>query len=84
MLEALQVLFGCHSGSGQQMLNGTLELRHCTMPVARLFPSWLVPAEGHVQCRVNANLGNQVLCSGADAAGGAGFGDAGGPLAGVA
>ena len=57
LLDALLVLFGKNSGSASALLDGTLRLKYCKRPFARLFPSWSLTGRGHVQHIVHGLFG---------------------------
>ena len=48
LLHALLVLFGYEIGSAGALVRGTLKLRYCKRPFARLFSTWKLPRPGHV------------------------------------
>ena len=47
-LDALLVLFGYEKGAAGALVRGSLRLRYCKRPFARLFPTWSLPCPGHV------------------------------------
>ena len=71
LLDALLVLFGYGSGSAGSQSRGTLKLRYCKRPFARLFPSWKLPSPDPF-----------ALADGAGGPGGLGTGGAGGTRSG--
>ena len=48
LLDALLVLYGYNQGSAGALLDGTLRIRYCKRPFARLFPSWSLTGRGNV------------------------------------
>ena len=81
-LDALLVLFGYESGAAGALIRGSLKLRYCKRPFARLFPTWKLPCPGHVPGLASSLLDSGILCpsvtvsSGSGGAGGVGSGGA--------